>query len=112
MWNKIDLPEAAAALRFAAGRDSVAGHAGDIAVSARTGEGLTTLLRRIDESLGNDPVVEADFEFSSADSKRLALLHRSGTVLSKHFEDNRVVVRARVTESLRKQLQPASPRRE
>jgi GTP-binding protein HflX len=112
VWNKIDLPEAAAALRFAVARDSVAGHGGGVAVSARTGEGLTTLMRHIDESLGNDPVVEADFEFSSADSKRLALIHSSGTVLSKRFKGNRVFVRARVTESLKKQLQHADSRGE
>ncbi len=105
VWNKIDLAEAAPARRFAAGRDSAGGPPEDVAVSARTGEGLDALLRRIDERLGGDPVVEADFEFSSTDSKRLALLHRSGTVLSKNFKGNRVFVRARVTESLRKQLQ-------
>jgi len=52
-------------------------------------------------------VVEADFEFSSSDAERLALLHRRGTVLSKHSDKNRVFVRARVTESLRRQLQMA-----
>jgi 50S ribosomal subunit-associated GTPase HflX len=114
VWNKIDLPDAVHVRRLAAGADALGGQPGEAAVSARTGEGIEALLRQIDENLGDDPVVEADFEFSSADSERMALLHRSGTVLSKHFEGNRVFMRVRVTESLKKQLQPGvtdSPKR-
>jgi 50S ribosomal subunit-associated GTPase HflX len=73
-------------------------------VSARSGEGGETLLRRIDEALEEDPIVEAHFEFSPSDSEQLALLHRSGTVLSTHFEDDRVLVHARVAASLRQRL--------
>ena len=106
VWNKIDLPDAGHVRRLAVSPDAPGGRSSEAAVSARTGEGINALLRRIDENLGDDPVVEADFEFSSADSERMALLHRSATVLSKRFEGNRVFMRARVTESLKKQLQP------
>jgi GTP-binding protein HflX len=77
---------------------------GEVAVSARTGEGLELLLRRIDESLLADPLVEVDFELSVADGERLALLHRSGTVLATEVEDNVIRVRARVRASLRERL--------
>jgi GTP-binding protein HflX len=97
VWNKLDLLDAVGRKRLTTGSR-------DVAVSAKTGLGLETLKRRIDEVLLEDPLVEADFEFSAADGERLALLHRYGTVLSRRFEDNRVVVRARVTESLRARL--------
>jgi GTP-binding protein HflX len=97
LWNKIDLLDAQARRRLPI-------EPPEVAVSALTGEGLPILLRRIDETLAEDPVVEANFEFSCADGEGLALLHRFGTVLAKHFEDNRVLVRARVTASLRERL--------
>jgi GTP-binding protein HflX len=97
VWNKIDLLDAAARRRLAAGPQ-------EVAVSARTGEGLDLLRRRIDEALVEDPMVEADFELSPADGAGLALLGRSGTVLSTRFEAGRVWVRARVRASLRERL--------
>jgi GTP-binding protein HflX len=105
VWNKIDLLDLAQGRRFAVGAAGAGSRQAEVGVSARTGEGLATLLRQIDVNLGCDPVVEADFEFSNADSERLAQVHRCGTVLSTRFVDNRVLVRARVTESLKKQLQ-------
>jgi len=102
VWNKVDLLDGATRRHLETGPQ-------DVAVSARTGEGLDVLLRRIDETLG-DPIVEADFELSPADGERLALLHRAGVVLSTLFEDDRIRVRARVRESLREQLQ-SSPQK-
>jgi GTP-binding protein HflX len=97
LWNKIDLVDPTGRKRFPAGPQ-------DVWVSARTGEGLDVLLRRIDQSLTQDPVVEADFELSPTDGESLALLHRSGVVLSTQYEDDRVIVRARVRESLWERL--------
>jgi ribosomal protein S24E len=54
--------------------------------------------------LTEDPVIEADFELSPADGESLALLHRSGVVLSTQYEDDRVRVRARLRESLWERL--------
>jgi GTP-binding protein HflX len=104
VWNKIDLLDAGHVRRLAASAHASRGGSMEAAVSAHTGEGIPAFLRQIDENLGDDPVVEAEFEFPSSDSERMALLHRSGTVLAKRFEGNRVFMRARVTESLRKQL--------
>lgn len=104
VWNKLDLLEPREAMRRAEAPDSPGISRGDVWVSARTGEGLETLVQRIDEALEEDPVVEAHFEFSPSDSEPLALLHRSGTILSTHFDDDRVRVHARVTASLRRRL--------
>jgi len=101
IWNKIDLLHAAEKKRFEEGP-------GEVAVSALTGEGLDVLLCKIDESLQQDPLVEANFELSARDGETLALLHRSGTVLSTFTEDNLVRIRARVPESLLELLQHKS----
>jgi GTP-binding protein HflX len=97
VWNKVDLLDAMARRRLAAGPR-------DVAVSALTGEGLQLLRQRIDETVVGDPLVEAEFELSPTDGKRLAMLHRAGTVLSTHLEEDRLWVRARVRASLREQL--------
>jgi GTP-binding protein HflX len=109
VWNKIDLLEVREAQRrveTASGRapeqSPIQSSSRDVWVSAQSGEGLPTLLRRIDEALNEDqdPVVEASFKLSPSDSEQLALLHRFGTVLSTEFEDDRLLVRARVNTSL------------
>jgi GTP-binding protein HflX len=100
VWNKIDLLSAEQVSKLA----TRGGSGTRVAVSARTGEGLDILLARIDEAPSQDPLVEENFELSVADGKRLALLHRLGKVISTRMVDGRVLVRARVPESLRRQL--------
>jgi GTP-binding protein HflX len=107
VWNKIDLLEVREAQRrveTASGRapeqSPIQSSSGDVWVSAQSGEGLQTLLRRVDEALNEDPVVEASFELSPSANEQLALLHRFGTVLSTQFEDDHLLVRARVNTSL------------
>ena len=102
VWNKMDLLEPAQVKGLALGPH-------EVAVSAYRGEGLDELLRRIDAGLCDDPLVEAQFDFPSADGERLALLHRCGEVLETRFEDERVHVRARVSESLRARLDSSLP---
>jgi GTP-binding protein HflX len=104
VWNKIDLLAPAELKRLASGVDGDSAGPSHAAVSARTGEGLESLLVLIDRALSEDPVVEARFELSAADGERLAMLHRLGAVLSTQFEGNRVFVRARVRASLRDSL--------
>lgn len=99
VWNKVDLLTPAERTKLEADR-------GGVTVSARTGEGLEDLRGRISEFLLADPVVEADFELSAADGKHLALLHRSGTVVSTQYQEGKVLVRARVPESVREMLKP------
>jgi GTP-binding protein HflX len=97
VWNKVDLLAPGEQRKLEAADRSVA-------VSARTGEGLENLRQRIANELAADPVVEADFELSLSDGKHLALLHRAGTVVSTHYEDGKVLVRARVPESVREMV--------
>lgn len=97
VWNKIDLLSASE--RKQPPEDPQA-----VLVSARTGEGTEALLRQIDEALTNDPVVEREFDLAVGDGRRLALLHRAGTVLSTRVVDSRIRVRARVPESVLEQI--------
>ena len=97
LWNKIDLVDATCRNRLPTGPQ-------DVWVSASTGEGLDVLRRRIDQALTEDPVIEADLQLSPADGESLALLHRSGVVLSIQYEDHQVRVRARLRESLWERL--------
>jgi len=101
VWNKIDLLDEAARERLPKGPT----HA---AVSAVTGEGFPALLEAIDRALEEDPIVEGEFELSAGDGERLALLHRAGNVLSTRYKDNLVMVRARLTKSLRERLESES----
>ncbi len=105
VWNKIDLLDPPEVKRYGSGPM-------EVATSARTGEGLDELMRRVDEALGDDPLVEALFDFPSADGERLAMLHRCGEVLETRFENDRVRVRARVTRSLRGRLGSSAPEAE
>jgi GTPase len=100
VWNKVDLLDRDGLVRPALGPR-------EVAVSAVTREGMEILSRRIDEALTADPVVEADFDLPLSDGRRLALLHRQGTVVSTRVEDDRLRVRARVTESLRDRFRDA-----
>jgi GTP-binding protein HflX len=101
VWNKVDLLELGEQRKLAA-------DAANVSISAQTGEGLEVLRQRIDEALAADPLVEADFELSPGDGKHLALLHRTGTVVSTHYEAGRVRVRARVPESVRERLRAST----
>jgi GTPase len=97
VWNKVDLLAPAERRKFETDDHSVT-------ISAHTGDGLENLRQRIADALAADPVVEADFDLSSGDGKQLALLHQAGTVVSTHYEADRVLVRARVPESVREKL--------
>ncbi len=101
VWNKVDLLEPGE-------RRKLAADAANVSISAQTGEGLEVLRQRIDEALAADPLVEADFELSPGDGKHLALLHRTGTVVSTQYEAGRVRVRARVPESVRERLRAST----
>jgi GTP-binding protein HflX len=100
VWNKVDLLAPGERRKLGAVDQSVT-------VSAQTGEGLENLRQRIADALAAEPVVEAEFELSSSDGKHLALLHRTGTVVSTHYEEGKVLVRARVPESVREILKPS-----
>jgi GTPase len=109
VWNKTDLLSEEDARRLQKSFIS-RGEATHLAVSARTGEGVDALLRRIDDALAEDPLVETDFDLPAADGERLALLHRLGNVLSTRIVNDRILVRARVPVSCRERLgAPGNP---
>ena len=101
VWNKVDLLVPAERRKLEAEDRSVT-------ISAHTGDGLENLRQRISDALAADPMVEANFDLSSSDGKHLALLHQSGTVVSTHYEADRVFVRAIVPESVREKLKLSS----
>jgi GTP-binding protein HflX len=106
VWNKCDLLPA----RAPQSPSSAAAAIPEIWVSARTGAGLDMLRETIDALLLTDPVVEAQFSLPASDGASLALLHREGTVLSQRLKAGRMVVKARVTASIRDRVQRRIPR--
>ncbi len=97
VWNKIDLLDSSEIRRLPSS-------ASEVPVSALSGLGLQGLIERIDQNLGSEAIVEAQFDLPSSDGRGLAMLHRLGQVLSTHFENDRIRIRARVTESVRDRL--------
>jgi GTPase len=91
VFNKSDLrPDVAAEL--------VDRHAGSVAVSARTGEGLERFLQVLSDRLRSiTAVVELLVPYERGDV--LASIHREGEVVSTFHEDGGVRVRARLAEA-------------
>jgi GTP-binding protein HflX len=73
-------------------------------VSALRGTGLDELLRRIDESLTADPIVDVRLLLPLGDGRTLAMLHARGRVLHSEVRDSQLWVEAQVPESLARQL--------
>jgi GTPase len=90
--NKIDVADPAGI------DDLLAAHAGAVAVSAATGEGVEKLAEAIGTRLrALDPVVELAVPFERGDV--IAALHREGDVLVEVHGDRETRVRARIPES-------------
>jgi len=89
--NKIDLlgdeERDGLLLRSEAGRE--------VAVSARTGEGMDALLKAIDGAFQSDPVIEAGFSVPQQDGAVLAAIEAGMIVHSREYEGN--LVRLKVT---------------
>lgn len=105
--NKADLIPGemdAAALARRVLRDPEHQPAGAIAISARTGAGLETLLSKIDETLPLDPVSECLFRFPVSEGAPLHLLHEFARVTATRYCGDSCEVEALVPESLRRRL--------
>jgi GTP-binding protein HflX len=63
---------------------------GEVAVSARTGEGMAALLAAIDEALHTDPVVEAELRIPQHDGAALASVEAGMVVHTRAYEGNLV----------------------
>jgi GTP-binding protein HflX len=85
--NKIDLLEAHE-------RDGLlernSGSGGEVALSARTGEGMEALLRAIDRALHTDPLIEAELRVPQHDGAVLAAIEAGMIVHSREYEGNLV----------------------
>jgi GTP-binding protein HflX len=63
---------------------------GEVAVSARTGEGMDALLAAIDCALHSDPLVEAEFRVPQQEGAVLAAIEAGMVVHSREYEGNLV----------------------
>jgi len=62
----------------------------EVAVSARTGEGMDALLAAIDDALHSDPVIDAEFRVPQHEGAALAAIEAGMIVHSRDYEGNLV----------------------
>jgi GTP-binding protein HflX len=77
---------------------------GAVAISARTGEGFDTLLRKIDEALALDPVSRCLFRIPIGEGAPVHLLHQCAKVISTRYTQRSCEIEADVPESIRRRL--------
>ncbi len=75
-----------------------------VTISARTGEGIDALLRKIDEVLKLDVLAECSFRFPVEQGAALHLLHEYGRVISTRYDGDFCDVQAVAPESIRRRL--------
>jgi GTP-binding protein HflX len=75
-----------------------------VLVSAKTGEGMYELLRRIDLAVPVDPVVTLSLRLPLAEGRTLALIHALGRVLHSSVEDSHMTMSAEVPASIARRL--------
>ncbi len=97
VFNKIDRlsPEVAAAVN---------GNHNSARVSGLTGEGLETLLARIDEIMPVDPILHLQFTLPLSNGRAIALVHALGRVLHSEVRDSTMAIEAEIPESVARQL--------
>jgi GTP-binding protein HflX len=66
------------------------GSSGEVAVSARTGEGMDALLAAIDRALHSDPVMEAELRVPQHEGAVLAAIEAGMIVHTREYEGNMV----------------------
>jgi GTP-binding protein HflX len=87
--NKIDLlSEHEREGLLARGGEGNLGSGGEVAVSARTGEGMEALLAAIDRALYSDPVIEAELYVPQQEGAALAAIEAGMIVHSRQYEGN------------------------
>jgi GTP-binding protein HflX len=73
-------------------------------VSGLTGEGLETLLSRIDQAMPVDPVLHLHFTLPLSNGRAIALVHALGRVLHSEVQDSTMDIEAEIPESVARQL--------
>jgi GTP-binding protein HflX len=87
--NKIDLlPESERAIYTSPGYEN----SGAVAVSAKLGLGISSLLERIDAALVDDPVIEQRFEIPQSEGGILAALGAGALIREREFVGNSVAM--------------------
>ena len=84
--NKIDLLGEHERL----GLQGRSGTGGEVAVSARTGDGMDALLKAIDEALHSDPVIEAELRVPQHEGGVLAAIEAGTVIHTREYEGNLV----------------------
>jgi len=75
-----------------------------IAVSARTGAGLSDLLQAIDDALPLDPVTRERFRIPAGEGSAIHFLHEHAKVLSSQYQGAVLEAEADVPESVKRRL--------
>ena len=97
--NKVDLLPAAQ-------RDALRDSAEMVYVSAGKGIGLTTLLDKIDEVLGDDPISRVRLRVPQREGKALSLLEAQSRIFSRQYHDGLVELEAEAPESVVRKVRP------
>ncbi len=108
VFNKIDLLTRGQLAPILHPSAMLAEDGGPVLVSARTGEGLEELLRRMDAALPTDPVVTLSLRLPMAEGRTLALIHALGRVLHSDVEDSHMSLQAEVPVSVARRLRLSS----
>ena len=69
-------------------RDGLRVRSGEVAVSARTGEGMDALLAAIDRTLHSDPVIDAELRVPQQEGAVLATIEAGMVVHGREYEGN------------------------
>jgi GTPase len=105
VWNKMDLLSAEEKLDL---RKAIAaaddGASPPVLVSAATGEGLESLLARIDEALPVDPIVSLSLRLPLTEGRTLALVHALGKVVHSGVDGTHMLLNVEVPASLARRL--------
>jgi GTP-binding protein HflX len=81
---------------------------GPVLVSAKTGQGVEELLRRMDVALPTDPVIRLSLRLPLTEGRTLALIHALGRVLHSAVEDSHMNMEAEVPASVARSLRLSS----
>jgi GTPase len=101
--NKVDLLQRAEREALAESAAHANGNAPAL-VSAKSGEGMSELLKSIDAALPVDPMVALSLRVPLAEGRTLALIHAMGRVLHSAVEDSHMTMDAEVPASIARRL--------
>lgn len=103
--NKIDqLTEAQRAQLESQVHRTARADGGAVLVSAKTGEGVEGLLRRIDEAVPVDPMLHILLRLPITDGRTLAMVYSLGRVHKTEIHDSQMLLDAEVPESIVRRL--------